>query len=67
MNNGQTISTLEAAVPGAGVGLSPSIPVRSKRLELGLAGGMLHSLGKLGGGAGRKSNGKCPFKVKVYP
>ncbi len=29
---------LQAAVPGAGLGLSPSIPVRSKRLELGLAG-----------------------------
>ena len=43
----------------AGLGQSPSIPVRIKRLELGLAGGTLQSLGKLGGGAGRRSNGIC--------
>ena len=45
---------------GARRGGSPSIPVRSKRLELGFpAGGVTLVLGKLGGGAGRRSNGKC--------
>ena len=45
---------------GVGLGLSPSIPVRSKRLELGLpAGSVTLVLGKLSGGAGRRSNGRC--------
>ena len=36
-----------------GADLTPSIPVRSKRLELGFPGGRVtHALGKLGGGAG---------------
>ena len=51
---------LQAAVLGAGFGLSPSIPVRSKRLELVFSGvGVTFGLGKLGGGAGRRSNGAC--------
>ena len=45
---------------GAGLGLSPSIPVKSKRLELGFPGGSVALVvGKLGGAAGRRSNGKC--------
>ena len=47
-----------------GAGMSSSIPVRSKRLELGLPGEALHSCSKkkLGGGAGRKSNEKCRLR-----
>ena len=42
--------------PGAGLGLSPSILVRSKRLELRFpGGGVTLVLGKLGGGAARGS------------
>ncbi len=48
----------------AGLGLSPSIPVRSKRLEFAFrGGGVTLVLGTLGGGAGRKSNGKCRLPV----
>ncbi len=40
---------------GAGLGLSPSIPVRIKRLELVFPGGRVTLvLGGLGGGAGRR-------------
>ena len=42
---------------------SPSIPVRSKRLELEFPGrGVTLVLGKLGGGADEQSNGKCRLR-----
>ena len=48
---------------GAGLGLSRSIPVRSKRLELGFPGrGATLVLGKLGGGAGQRPNEKCRLR-----
>ena len=49
---------------GAGLGRSPSIPVRSKRLELAVpAGRDILALGRLGGGADEQSNGKCRLMV----
>ncbi len=50
-----------------GPGLSPSIPVRSKRLEPGFRGRVTLVLGTLGGGAGRKSTGKCRIEKVRRP
>ncbi len=46
-----------------GAGLAQSIPVRSKRLELGFRGRVTLVLGTLGGGAVRKSYGRCRINI----
>ncbi len=51
--------------PVASGPLSPSIPVSNKRLELGFPAGRVTLVpGKLGGGAGRRSNGKCRLNME---
>ena len=57
---------VQAAVLGAGLGLSPPIPVKSKRLELGFPGeGPTLVLGKLGGGAGRRSKWEMSVQITI--
>ena len=46
-----------------GAGLAQSIPVRSKRLELGFRRRVTLVLGTLGGGAVRTSYGRCRINI----